>query len=113
VRSFYIAPLSFILAACSGTAVNTNTPANANVANSASAANSNTSGAYPQSAKDAFLNSCEEAGSDQAFCNCVFEKVQAKYTFEEFSVIESKIVAGTPPEDFVEFTGKARAECTK
>ena len=38
---------------------------------------------------------------------------QDQFAFEEFSVIESKIIAGQTPEDFVEFSGKARAACTK
>ena len=68
---------------------------------------------YPENVKDEFIKSCESAGSDRTFCGCVLDKVQSKYTFEEFSVIESKINAGQAPDEFVEFTGKARAECTK
>lgn len=110
------AACTFLLA-CGGTTTQTNST-NTNVANTsvsanAPADNSAVARSYPKSAADAFLESCENAGSDGAFCTCVFQKVQAKYTFEEFSVIESKLVAGTPPEEFVEFTGKARAECTK
>jgi len=100
------------LIGCAGSQPQTNSPANSSLPNTA-AANSTGNREYPRSTADAFLESCEKAGSNSAFCACVFEKVQAKYTFEEFSVIESKLVAGTPPEDFVEFTGKARAECTK
>lgn len=84
--------------------------------NNVAAANANDIGggtAYPQSVADKFLESCEGAGSKPEFCACVFEKIQQKYTFEEFSVIESKLVAGQPPADFVEFSGKARAACTK
>ena len=68
---------------------------------------------YPEKVIDEFIKSCESAGSDRTFCGCVLDKVQGKYTFEEFSVIESKINAGQAPDEFVEFTGKARAECTK
>ena len=103
------------IAGCSGNVANTNSTSNTSavpVANSP-ASNSGPTSAYPQSTADAFLNSCQKAGSDLTFCSCVFAKVQAKYTFEEFSVIESKLVAGDPPKEFVEFTGKARAECTK
>ena len=109
--------LCTLFPACAGTQppTNTNTPANTNVSNTSAATASNSTGnrEYPRETADAFLESCEEAGSTGTFCTCVFEKVQAKYTFEEFSVIESKLVAGNPPEEFVEFTGKARAECTK
>lgn len=68
---------------------------------------------YPDEVVEEFIKSCEAAGSDKRFCRCVLDKVQGKYTFEEFSVIESKINAGQTPDEFVEFTGKARAECTK
>ena len=110
--------VSLFFSACMGSGANTNSAERPASANAAAPANSNSQvsapvQAYPQSAADAFLDSCEKAGSDRAFCACVFEKVQAKYTFEEFSVIESKIIAGTPPDDFIEFTGKARAACTK
>ena len=103
------------IAGCSGNAANTNSVYNtsASPAANSSASNSGSASGYPQSTVDAFLGSCQQAGSDLTFCSCVFGKVQAKYTFEEFSVIESKLVARTPPEEFVEFTGKARAECTK
>ena len=106
-----------VFAGCSGNA-NTNAgsnakPTNASPAASNPASNPASKSDYPQSSVDAFLNSCQEAGSDLTFCSCVLAKVQAKYTFEEFSVIESKLIAGNPPEEFVEFSGKARAECTK
>lgn len=103
------------IAGCAGNAANTNSASNTSTApaSNSPASNSGATSAYPQSTADAFLGSCQKAGSDLTFCSCVFAKVQAKYTFEEFSIIESKLVAGNPPEEFVEFTGKARAECTK
>lgn len=102
-----------VFAGCSGGAV-TNSASNAPAAASnTSASNAPSASLYPQSTVDAFLDSCQEAGSDLTFCSCVLGKVQEKYTFEEFSVIESKLLAGDPPKEFVEFTGKARAECTK
>lgn len=118
MKIFLLFACCTLFAACAGTQPEMNIPANAGASNksavtNATAANSNGSREYPRETADAFLESCEEAGSTGTFCTCVFEKVQEKYTFEEFSVIESKLMAGTPPEEFVEFTGKARAECTK
>jgi len=110
---------SLLFLACAESGGNTNSAGNSALTNSSASTNVNakapasTPEAYPKSAADAFLKSCEQAGSDRAFCSCVFEKVQAKYSFVEFSVIESKIIAGSPPDDFIEFTGKARAACTK
>ena len=68
---------------------------------------------YPEKVIDEFIKSCESAGSDRTFCGCVLDKVQGKYTFEEFSVIESKMSAGEAQDEFVEFTESARAECKK
>ena len=102
------------IAGCAGNAANTKSASNVTPANTnAETSNSSSNSAYPQSTVDAFLSSCQQAGSDLTFCSCVLGKVQAKYSFEEFSVIESKLIADDPPEEFVEFTGKARAECTK
>lgn len=105
------------LFACSRNAGNTNTATNDNSGNSTAAASTPRESAekvaYPQAVADEFLKSCETAGSDLNFCKCIFDKIQDKYSFEEFSVIESKISAGTPPDEFVEFTGRARAQCTR
>ena len=108
--------LFFALMACAGNAGNTNSapaanggPSNATVA----ASSSDSRIAYPQSVATEFVRSCQAAGSEAKFCACVFDKVQNKYSFEEFSIIEAKIRAGTPPEEFVEFTGRARAQCTR
>jgi hypothetical protein len=73
----------------------------------------NAKNAYPQDVVDAFLQSCEQSGSKHEMCSCALDKTQQRYTFEEFSVIESKIQAGRTPDDFVEFMGKARAACMK
>ena len=108
--------LCLALMACAGNAGNTNSSpaANGSSANATVAASSSdTKIAYPQAVANEFLRSCQAAGSEAKFCACVFDKVQNKYSFEEFSVIEAKISAGTPPEEFVEFTGRARAQCTR
>ena len=68
---------------------------------------------YPADITQNFMNSCQESGSDQATCACLLEKIQEKYTFEEFSSIEVKMQAGHTPEDFLDFVGKARAQCKK
>lgn len=117
-----VAALALIGAGCSNDqpVPNTNAGSNANTTNTA-VANSNTGNAnvaaenreYPAEVAEEFMKSCEESGSPSGFCTCMFEKIQQKYTFEEFSTIETKISAGEPPDEFVEFTGKARAECTK
>jgi len=103
------------MAGCSGGGANSNSLSNgANAAaNNNPAANAASTAGYPKSTADAFLKSCEQAGSDRTFCTCLFDKVQAKYTFEEFAAIEAELVDGDPPDEFIEFTGKAREECSK
>ena len=103
---------------CSGNQGNTPSTSGTNgggVANTAgnTASDPAAKGEYPPAVAEEFVKSCVAAGSDEKFCTCVFEKVQSKYSFEEFSVIESKLSAGTPPDDFVEFSGRARAQCMK
>ena len=92
-----------------------NPPIAANSNGGSANANAETAenGKYPASVAEEFMKSCEESGGKKEFCSCMFDKVQQEYTFEEFSVIETKISAGEPPDEFVEFTGKARAACTK
>ena len=87
-------------------------PANANSA-PADANNVAEKRGYPPEVTEEFFKSCEESGGERDFCVCVFDKVQQEYTYEEFSVIESKIVDGEPPDDFVAFTDRARSACTK
>ena len=107
-----------VLGACSAKTPNTNEVSGANT-RSTNATSGNTGsdpaakGPYPKEVADEFVKSCIGAGSNAKFCACMLEKVQDKYSLEEFSVIESKIDAGTPPEEFVEFSGKARAQCLK
>jgi hypothetical protein len=106
-----------VSAGCGGGGSNSNMVANAAVSskgtNTGSAATTNSGGGYPQETVDAFLKSCETAGSDKAFCGCVLDKLQARYTHEEFQVIEDEIQAGEPSSEFVEFSENARAECEK
>ena len=67
---------------------------------------------YPPQVTEAFVESCEKAGSKRDLCECLLEKIQQKYTFEEFSVLESKLAGGRAPDEFLEYMGKSRAECT-
>ena len=67
---------------------------------------------YPESVKSEFMKGCQK-GSDEAFCSCVFAKVQAEYSLAEFAEIEKKLTAGSPPKEFTEFTTKAATECRK
>lgn len=119
VFAFGLIAAVLVAGGCSGGQVgndlNATTKSNTNISNSnLSVSNATTDrGEYPAGVEEQFLKSCEESGSKPDFCACMFEKVQRRYTFEEFSEIETKITAGEPPKDFVEFTGQARAACMK
>jgi hypothetical protein len=84
-----------------------------NVGNTTGNAKTGAPNEYPIEVLNAFMDSCKKSGGKQETCLCVFEKVQQKYTFEEYSVLEAKMAGGQAPEDFLEFVGKARAECMK
>lgn len=112
---------SSVCAGCSSTQPNANTAANT----SAPAANSATlntnqgststasSTAYPQDTRDAFLRSCESAGSTTVFCTCVFDKIQQKYPYEEFKAMEEAMLDGKTPTEFIKFSEQTRTECGK
>lgn len=68
---------------------------------------------YPQEVVNEFVKSCRTAGSSGKLCTCLIEKIQEKYSFEEFTVLELKLKSGAPPEEFIEFTGRAKAQCTR
>ena len=68
---------------------------------------------YPSTVTQNFMNSCVTNGGNQEMCGCLLDKVQVKYSFEEFSSIEVRMLAGQTPPDFLDFIGKSRAECSK
>ena len=69
---------------------------------------------YPADVTQNFMNSCQSTSDgDQKLCSCLLDKIQEKYTFEEFSAIEVKMQAGQTPSEFLDFVGKARAECSQ
>jgi hypothetical protein len=68
---------------------------------------------YPSDVTQNFMNSCQEtSGGDQKMCSCLLDKIQEEYSYEEFSAIEVKIQSGQTPGEFLDFVGKARAECS-
>lgn len=67
---------------------------------------------YPQSSKDSFMKSCtSSSGGQEAACSCMFEKVQAKYTYGEVEQLEKDIQANKPSPEFTKFMTEARDQC--
>ena len=49
---------------------------------------------YPAEVVTNFMNSCMSSGGSADSCSCTLNKVQAKFTFAEFTALEQQIVAG-------------------
>lgn len=67
---------------------------------------------YPADFTQNFMNSCQ-VEADQKSCSCLLDEIQKEYTYEEFSAIEVKMLAGQSTTDFLDFIGKARVACSK
>jgi len=68
---------------------------------------------YPADVIQNFMNSCQSTSDgDQKLCSCLLDKIQEKYTFEEFLAIDAKMQAGQTPSEFLDFVGKASVECS-
>ena len=66
---------------------------------------------YPDKVVENFVRECEKSGSDIESCKCFSEKIQAKYTYQEFAEIEKDLLAGEPNEEFLKSLNKIRQEC--
>ncbi len=61
--------------------------------------------AYPPSVVQNFMDACMFAGSGQAYCSCAFVEIQKRYTVEEFSVLETRMLnTGQFPEELAGVT---------
>lgn len=66
---------------------------------------------YPSDAVETFVNACIAAAPDtpgqKATCSCLFDKIQKKYSFKEYSAID----AGQAPDDWPPFMAASMTEC--
>lgn len=68
---------------------------------------------YPKDAVDVFLRACEsESHGQPAYCRCVLDKVQRKYTYEEFSKAAQQRMKNEEIEKYAAFAEGVKAECT-
>jgi hypothetical protein len=58
-------------------------------------------GGYPAEVKENFLSSCTGNGGTDDACSCVWEKVTAEYSYEEFVKIEDDLAAGRGGEEII------------
>jgi len=61
--------------------------------------------------RENFITSCEEGGSSNAFCSCVFRKVEQKYSQAQIDAIELKMRRGNSDLGYANFIKKASQEC--
>lgn len=67
-------------------------------------------GAFSTETQTNFMTSCA-AGTDKAVCNCVLQKLEAKYSESEFRKMESQLVMGKEAPGYMDFVVNARLEC--
>lgn len=58
-----------------------------------------------------FIASCEDGGSSAEFCECVFGKVEKKYSQKQIDAIELKLRRGHSDLGYAEFVKNASKEC--
>jgi hypothetical protein len=49
---------------------------------------------YPQSAVNAFIRSCTNAGNARESCTCAIEELRRTFTYDEFRALEDSLAAG-------------------
>lgn len=66
---------------------------------------------YPEEARARFMQSCRIGGGTQEQCRCVLDKVQQRYTYEEFQALERDIAGSDrPPSEYVQLAQSCAAQ---
>lgn len=55
---------------------------------------------YPPEVTENFLASCTQAGTSQEVCQCALDKLEDKYSLEEFTREAVKLQQGEPSDEF-------------
>jgi hypothetical protein len=66
---------------------------------------------YPTAVVDNVVSSCMKSGETKELCTCATEKIQAKYTYDEFVDLDKRMEKGERPQEFTDFAIAAKAEC--
>jgi hypothetical protein len=90
---------SLLLASCARTEMLSSKPSSGNMV------------PYPASAVQNFMNSCTESDS-QASCSCTIDKIQNRYSLEEFTLIGKKVSVSEQnlPDEIMDFAKKCSQE---
>lgn len=67
--------------------------------------------ALSENVRTNFISSCEDGGSSPEFCECVFGKVERKYSQKQIDAIELKLRRGHSDLGYAEFVKNSSKEC--
>lgn len=68
--------------------------------------------AYPEKVRENFVKSCAaKASGKTALCDCIFEKISARFTYREFLAIETEMKKGGQTTEFLRFVDSATRSC--
>lgn len=68
--------------------------------------------AYPSDVVQNFMNACAQNGGKQDYCSCVLDKIQTKYSIEEYIKIEMEMKLRQTTSDFLDFLTSIQIECS-
>lgn len=69
---------------------------------------------YPEQVKQNFINGCAaKVKGNTGICDCLFEKIQNKYSYIEYVKIEEKMKGGQTPQEFLHFIDSVTLSCYK
>lgn len=57
---------------------------------------------YPQELVDQFMASCTAGGTSEAVCQCALDKIEAKYSLEQFQAESVNLAEGQASEAFTQ-----------
>lgn len=66
---------------------------------------------YPAEVADPFLSSCTSGGTSRAVCQCALDKMEAKYSLDEFAEESTMFAQGNPSEGFSQDIFQFSIEC--
>ena len=62
---------------------------------------------YPPSVVQNFMDACMSTGGGQAYCSCTLEEIQGRYSLEEYTTLEIRMLnTGQLPEELAGVTAK-------
>lgn len=67
---------------------------------------------YPAEVKANFIKSCAaKANGNTALCECMFEKIKERYSYQEFVKLENDLNKGIQSQPFMNYVDSATRRC--